>query len=80
MDKPELAEARTVPPKQPWAIIRVTNVVTMVWLPGVVAVACLIVGIAELEASWFALAVVGGVFTFLGWRFLQGMEEPKPWK
>jgi hypothetical protein len=53
---------------------------TLVWLPGAAAIVCLLIGITNWGAYWFAIAAVGGVFTFLGWCFGQGMEEPKPWK
>lgn len=59
-------------------IANAANLITLVLLPGVSSIACLLAGISDWKLYWFVFAAVGGAFTFLGWCFVQGMEEPKP--
>lgn len=78
MDEPELAKSKPEPPKQPWAILLVAvTLVISVFLPGVAAIGCLIVGIANWDAHWIKIAAVWGLFTFLGWYMMRRAQWPK---
>ena len=78
MAEPHLAKTKPVPPKQPWEIVLVAaTLITFVLLPGVAAIGCLIVGIANWDAHWITIAAVWGVITFLGWFMMRRAEWPK---
>jgi hypothetical protein len=63
-----------------WKLVRGLNMVTMILFPALGAGICLVAGAVQGEAYLFALAAVGGAGAFIGWCFVQGMEEPKQWR